>query len=74
MTYCSQQALLEHKREVAAENDERRRELAEEFGTAVGDREFATGQLYVVPPTATGGVEPPVPPRKLPKKDEDVEN
>ena len=74
LTAWQRRRMVQHLIGVAAENDQRRRELADEFGTAVGDREFATGQLYVVPPDATGGVEPPVPTRKHPEKDKDVEN
>ena len=55
LTAWQRRRMVQHLIGVAAENDQRRRELAEEFGTAVGDREFATGQLYVVPPHGDRG-------------------
>lgn len=39
----------QHLLSVAAENEERRRKLNEAYGTAVGDREFATGESEVIP-------------------------
>lgn len=39
----------QHLLAVAAENEERRRRLSEAYGTAVGDREFATGESQVLP-------------------------
>jgi hypothetical protein len=39
--------MVRHLIGVAAENEARRRQLAAEFGTAVADREFATGEAQV---------------------------
>lgn len=55
---------------VAAENDQRRQEISETFGTAVGDREFATGDLHVVPPSSEVSRPKPEPPLPGSKQDD----
>jgi hypothetical protein len=59
----------EHLIGVAAENVERRREIAGEFGTATADREFATGYHQVwIPPSQPEAPHPEVPrPRRRPE-------
>ncbi len=54
--------LTQHLIALAVENDERRRSVAEEFGTAVGDREFATGDGHLIPPPPDVPVPRPEPP------------
>lgn len=58
--------LTQHLIAVAVENDERRRSVAEEFGTAVGDREFATGDGHLIPPPPDVPVPRPEPPGSKP--------